>query len=132
MADRGVGFYNFRNFVECVKTTGRNGNKQSLALPGGHELHFQEREHPWHASNRDLPRPDFCRLTLYRSLAEPDAHRTLIAGADAAVIGSYVPDAASLLDWVEPKRGGLLCFYDIDAPVTLLKIEATMGTCCPG
>jgi spore maturation protein CgeB len=89
----------------------------------GHELHFLERDQPWYAANRDLPRPDFCRLALYNSLAELESHQPLLAGADAVVIGSYVPEAAALLSWVAARRGGLLCFYDIDTPVTLRKIE---------
>jgi spore maturation protein CgeB len=89
----------------------------------GHELHFLERDRPWYGANRDLPRPDFCRLALYESLADLESYRTLVAQADAVVIGSYVPEAAALLAWVHAHRSGVLCFYDIDTPVTMRKIE---------
>ena len=88
----------------------------------GHELWFFERERPWYASHRDLPDPSFCRLALYESLTELRAHDKLIAGADAIIIGSYVSDMPDLLDWLGHNRRGVLCFYDIDTPVTLRKL----------
>lgn len=88
----------------------------------GHELHFLERDQPWYAAHRDLPRPDFCRLVLYDSLAALEPHAALIAGADAVIIGSYVSEAARLLDWTDRHRSGAACFYDIDTPVTLRKL----------
>jgi len=88
----------------------------------GHDVHFLERDQPWYSANRDLPQPDFCRLVLYESLADLASYRSLMARADAVIIGSYVPEAAGLLAWVEAHRSGVLCFYDIDTPVTLRKI----------
>lgn len=89
----------------------------------GHDILFLEREQPWYADNRDLTDPDFCRLRLYRSLAELEDFATAIARADAVIIGSYVPDCADLLRWVEVRRRGILGFYDIDTPVTLSRLE---------
>jgi spore maturation protein CgeB len=43
--------------------------------------------------------------------------------ADAVIIGSYVPEGVAVIDAVAalgPKR---LCFYDIDTPVTLAKLD---------
>ncbi len=90
----------------------------------GHKVTFLERDVPWYASNRDLAAPDFCDLVFYTDpdeLVSRHAHR--LAGADAVVIGSYVPDGVEVIDAVAdlgPKR---LCFYDIDTPVTLAKLE---------
>lgn len=89
----------------------------------GHDVQFFERDQPWYAANRDLPQPDFCGLALYDSLDDLERHRDVVADADVVVIGSYVPEAAALLAWVEAQRTGLLCFYDIDTPVTLRKLE---------
>ncbi len=36
----------------------------------GHDILFLERDQPWYAENRDLPRPPFGETQLYRSLAE--------------------------------------------------------------
>ncbi|MFJ7439295.1 glycosyltransferase [Methylorubrum thiocyanatum] len=93
----------------------------------GHDVTFLERDVPWYAAHRDLPDPDFCRLVLYSDLAELQAQRTVIAAADAVIVGSYVPDGVAVgnraLAWARAVRA----FYDIDTPVTLAALEA--GTC---
>jgi spore maturation protein CgeB len=88
----------------------------------GHSVHFLERDQPWYAANRDLPQPEFAELQLYRSLQELAPSRELVATADAVVIGSYVADAAHVLDWVKATSDAPVCFYDIDTPVTLRKL----------
>lgn len=90
----------------------------------GHELLFLERDQPWYASQRDLPDPDFCTLRLYDSPAELRRYARAIARADAVIIGSYVPQGLQVIEAVLPMRQGLLCFYDIDTPVTLRKLAA--------
>ncbi|MBP1884298.1 CgeB family protein [Sinorhizobium mexicanum] len=89
----------------------------------GHKVTFLERDVPWYACHRDMVAPDFCDLVLYKSIDELLARDAgMLAGADAVVIGSYVPDGVELIDAVvdlSPKR---LCFYDIDTPVTLAKL----------
>jgi spore maturation protein CgeB len=95
------------------------------ALAGrGHDILFLEREQPWYAEHRDMARPDFCRLALYRDLAELDRWRDEIAVADAVVIGSYVPEGVAVADFVQRHAGGVTAFYDIDTPVTLAKLAA--------
>jgi spore maturation protein CgeB len=93
----------------------------------GHQVHFLERDQPWYAANRDLPSPEFCSLSLYTSPGELRRWRGLLGRADAVVIGSYVPDAVRLIDSVAPNRRGVLCFYDIDTPVTLRNLAS--GDC---
>src|SRR5690349_24867866 len=34
----------------------------------GHRLSFLERDVPWYAQSRDLPKPDYCALTFYNDL----------------------------------------------------------------
>ena len=90
----------------------------------GHRVLFLERDVPWYASQRDLPDPDFCRLAYYSSAGElTEKFEMAITSADAVIIGSYVPDGVAVIEAVaalSPKR---LCFYDIDTPVTLAKLD---------
>jgi spore maturation protein CgeB len=90
----------------------------------GHRVLFLERDVPWYANHRDLPEPDFCELQYYSDVdGMLTTYGERLKMADAVVIGSYVPDGVSLIDKVAalgPKR---LCFYDIDTPVTLAKLD---------
>jgi spore maturation protein CgeB len=45
-----------------------------------------------------------------------------VRNAHAVVVGSFVPDGASVLDWTLEVARGQRCFYDIDTPVTLAKL----------
>jgi nucleoside-diphosphate-sugar epimerase/spore maturation protein CgeB len=90
----------------------------------GHDILFLEREVPWYAgAHRDLADPDYCRLEYYRELADLDPWRGEIAGADAVIIGSYVPDGVEVARFVQTAARGITAFYDIDTPVTLAKLE---------
>lgn len=88
----------------------------------GHEILFLERDKPWYAENRDMPNPDFCELRYYDSVAELDEWRDVIAGADAVMVGSYVPEGVAVGAFVQERARGIACFYDIDTPVTLAKL----------
>ena len=89
----------------------------------GHQVTFLERDTPWYAAHRDLPRPDFCRLELYDGLPGLDRDwRGAVAGADAVLVGSYVPDGIAVGRWVQATARGVTAFYDIDTPVTLGKL----------
>ncbi|MEX0887262.1 MAG: glycosyltransferase [Phycisphaeraceae bacterium] len=96
------------------------------ALAGrGHDVLFLERDMPWYASNRDLPRPPAGRTELYASVGEL---KRRFAGdvmdADAVIVGSYVPDGIEVGRWVTRTARGVTAFYDIDTPVTLARMEA--------
>jgi spore maturation protein CgeB len=86
----------------------------------GHRVLFLERDVPWYAANRDLPDPGFCELQLYD---DPSAMlgraRARLLAADAVIVGSYVPEGVALIDALHALGPRLLCFYDIDTPVTL-------------
>ncbi|WP_173932725.1 glycosyltransferase [Chelativorans sp. Marseille-P2723] len=88
----------------------------------GHEVLFLERDVPWYAAHRDLPTPNFCRLAYYRSVAGLNRFLPDIRSADAVIIGSYVPDGKAVIDWLAAMQPRLLCFYDIDTPVTLASL----------
>jgi spore maturation protein CgeB len=89
----------------------------------GHEVAFLERDVPWYAAHRDLPNPVFCATRLYQDLDElRREHAGLVAGADAVVVGSYVPDGVEVAGWALDAARGLVAFYDIDTPVTLARL----------
>ena len=93
------------------------------ALSKQHDVLFLERDQPWYAENRDMPQPGFCELKLYSHLSDLEEYRAEIAAADAVIIGSYVPDGAAVTTYIEDWVRGTYCFYDIDTPVTLSKLQ---------
>jgi spore maturation protein CgeB len=89
----------------------------------GHDVLFLERDVPWYAENRDLPRPPFGRTVLYRDLnGLRSRHAEAVGQADLVIVGSYVPEGVAVGDWVQAEASGLTAFYDIDTPVTLAKL----------
>lgn len=89
----------------------------------GHEVLFLERDVPWYAAHRDCPAPDWCDLRFYRSLDELEPMAGEISAADAVIVGSYVPDGVAMGRFAQAHARGPCCFYDIDTPVTLGKLE---------
>jgi spore maturation protein CgeB len=90
----------------------------------GHDVTFLERDLPWYADNRDLPKPTFTRVELYQSLEELKAlHEGVVRDADLVMVGSYVPEGRAIGDWVTAVATGVTAFYDIDTPVTLAKLS---------
>src|SRR5690606_2513647 len=90
----------------------------------GHSVLFLERDVPWYAAHRDLPRPDFCAFALYGEVADLEAWRGEAAAADAVIVGSYTPDGVEVGRWAQAAATGVVAFYDIDTPVTLAKLAA--------
>lgn len=94
----------------------------AFAAQGG-RVSFLERDVPWYASSRDMPRPDFAHLQFYSGLAELRARFSRrVREADAVLIGSYVPEGVAVIDWALETARGPVAFYDIDTPVTLGKL----------
>lgn len=91
----------------------------------GHVVTFLERDTPWYRDTRDLP-PG--AATLYNGLEELfDTHEALIRNADLVMIGSYVPDGATVSRWVLAHARGVTAFYDMDTPVTLAALDRREG-----
>jgi spore maturation protein CgeB len=89
----------------------------------GHDVLFLERDVPWYASNRDLPRPPHGRTALYLDLDELKRRfADEVQDADLVMVGSYVPEGVEVGRWVTQTAQGVTAFYDIDTPVTLAKL----------
>ena len=88
----------------------------------GHDILFLERDVAWYAAHRDLTDPGFCQLAFYRDLSDLETWRSVIAKADAVIVGSYVPDGIAVGRVVQETARGVTAFYDIDTPVTLAKL----------
>ena len=89
----------------------------------GHEIVFLERDVPWYRDNRDISQPDYCRLEYYHSVEELDHWLGELRGADAVIVGSYVPEGVEVSRFVQRHARGVTAFYDIDTPVTLAKLD---------
>jgi nucleoside-diphosphate-sugar epimerase/spore maturation protein CgeB len=89
----------------------------------GHDVLFLERDVPWYRNSRDCADPHFCRLEFYRSVDELEKWKREIEGADAVIVGSYVPDGVEVGRFVQRHAHGITAFYDIDTPVTLAKLD---------
>ena len=90
----------------------------------GHRVVFLERDMPWYASHRDLPNPPYCTTFLYQSVQElREKYAELVRDADLVLVGSYVPDGVEVGRWVQATAQGVNAFYDIDTPVTLVKLQ---------
>ena len=89
----------------------------------GHRVRFFERDAPWYAGNRDMPRPPWGETQLYSSVQElKERHDRAVRGADLVIVGSYVPLGIEIGRWVLDTARGLTAFYDIDTPVTVARI----------
>lgn len=90
----------------------------------GHKVLFLERDLPWYASNRDMPRPPFGCTEVYSGIEElKDRFSEKIKEADLVIVGSYVPDGVIVGEWVDSIAMNKTAFYDIDTPVTLAKLK---------
>ncbi len=90
----------------------------------GHTIHFFERDVPYYASHRDLTEIPGGRLHLYEDWGRTvrTAHE-LLADADVGMVTSYCPDGVDASDLVLSSCARLKVFYDLDAPVTLSRLE---------
>lgn len=91
----------------------------------GHRIVFFEKDTYWYADNRDLPRPDFCDVRIFKNWKKAIGEiRRELADADAAVIGSFFPDGITAIDLALESRVPVTAFYDIDTPITIAPLRA--------
>lgn len=89
----------------------------------GQDVLFLERDVPWYAAHRDMADPDFCTLAYYTDIdGLIREHGDCIRGADAVIVGSYVPEGVAIIDAISALQPRCLAFYDIDTPVTLSRL----------
>ena len=94
-------------------------------LAAGHRVTFFERDVPYYREHRDLwTLPDHGELVLYPDWTQalPQMHRAL-AGVDVGMVTSYCPDALAATRLLQDSTV-LRCFYDLDTPVTLARLDA--------
>jgi spore maturation protein CgeB len=90
----------------------------------GHDVLFLERDVEWYASNRDLPKPPYCKTVLYRTVTELKRRfANVIRQADCVIVGSYVQEGAIIGEWISQIASGVTAFYDIDTPVTIGRLQ---------
>jgi spore maturation protein CgeB len=91
----------------------------------GHRVVFFERDVPYYALNRDLLTLPYGELCLYPDWDEAlPLARSHLADADVAMVTSYCPDGVAATDAVLHTRAAVRTFYDLDAPVTLARLQA--------
>ena len=89
----------------------------------GHHITFFERDQSFYAQARDVSAIEGGRLTIYADFADVrDPARRAMTAADVVIITSYCPDALEAERMAQDARG-LRVFYDLDAPVTLARLE---------
>ena len=91
----------------------------------GHDVLFLERDSPWYADHRDLARPAHAHTALYASVDElQDRFTATVRDADAVIVGSGVPQGATIGRWVVDTARGATAFYDVDTAGTLARLAA--------
>jgi spore maturation protein CgeB len=95
-------------------------------LEAGHSVVFFERDVPYYAANRDLHAlPEGGELVLYPDWTDALAPmRRALAEADVGMVTSYCPDGLAATKLLLEADLAVRCFYDLDTPVTLARLEA--------
>jgi spore maturation protein CgeB len=80
---------------------------------------------PFYAENRDLHEIERGRLELYQDWDSVRARaKQDVADSDVAMVTSYCPDGVAASELVLEAGRRVRCFYDLDTPVTLARVEA--------
>ena len=94
----------------------------------GHRVHFYEPDAFDRQAHRDMPDPDWARVTVYPGEGADGVRRCLdeAAAADVIVKASGVGVFDELLEAAVPTLGGsnaVRIFWDVDAPATLARMR---------
>jgi spore maturation protein CgeB len=90
----------------------------------GHDIVFFEKDQEWYSGNRDMPEPPFCKVHLYQNWSrESPRIRRVFQDSDLAIVGSYVPEGADVIDEVIASAVPVKAFYDIDTPITIAELR---------
>lgn len=93
----------------------------------GHDVHFIERDMPWHAKNPEINALSGARVSVYRDAGELAKFGAEVRAADAVIVGSQLPDGNAVGEWVTENAAGVTAYYDFDTPVTLAKLRGGHG-----
>src|SRR5215467_5954716 len=90
----------------------------------GHAVHFFEKDAPYYGSHRDFGRCDYCDLTIYPDWAAIRGQALAAAAAsDVVITASFLPQGQRIVDDLLNLGRPLRVFYDLDTPVTLLRLS---------
>src|SRR3954471_6904081 len=90
----------------------------------GHRVVFYERDLPFYAEDRDLPRLMDGELRLYSCWDDIPAQATAdVRDAAVAMVPSYSPAGIRATELLLSAATGVRVFYDLDAPVTLDRLQ---------
>ena len=90
----------------------------------GHSVVFFERDVPYYASHRDFTALPCGELILYAAWDDVVGRaRCHASEADVCIVTSYCPDAIAASKLVLDSGATVKCFYDLDTPITLERIE---------
>jgi spore maturation protein CgeB len=90
----------------------------------GCDIHFFEKDTPYYAAHRDAPEVAGAHLHLYADWnTVRSAAAECLSGADVGIVTSYCPDGPQASDLVLQSNLYRSVFYDLDAPVTLERID---------
>jgi spore maturation protein CgeB len=91
----------------------------------GHRVVFFERDVPYYATHRDLLELPGHELVLYDTWAQVRGRAAqALEDADVGMVTSYCPDGPAAAALVLESPATIRCFYDMDAPITLERLEA--------
>ena len=90
----------------------------------GHRVTFFERDVPYYAEHRDLRSfGDEAELVLFEDWDQVRGRaRAVLAESDVGVVTSFCPDAVAATALIR-EAGAAACFYDLDTPVTLARLD---------
>jgi len=98
----------------------------------GHRVTFFERDVAYYAAHRDLQSLEGVDLRLYGDWSEiARAAEAETRSADVAMVTSYCPDAIDATRLVT-ESARLSVFYDMDAPMTLERLQAGLAVAYVG
>ncbi len=90
----------------------------------GHRVVFFERNVPYYAANRDFFELPQGELIFYENWQDVTrAALRHLSDSDVAMVTSYCPDAIAAAGLVLNSRAAVRCFYDLDSPVTLDRLQ---------
>ena len=89
-----------------------------------HRVVFFDRDVPYYAAHRDIFELPQGKLILYDKWEEVlPAARQHISDCDVAMTTSYCPDAIAATELITDSGTPVRCFYDLDSPITLDRLE---------